>query len=79
MKMRTTLTFKETIKVNDMHREMKSENPMITFKEVCSIFFKERHQKDIEKAKKDSRKVRAVEKKLRRRKSSQKKIHQEIS
>lgn len=70
MKIRTTLTLKETVKVNDMHREMRVTNPMITFREVCSVFFKERHLKDIEKAKKESKKVRAVEKKLRTRKSS---------
>jgi hypothetical protein len=74
MKMRTTLTLKETVKVNDMHREMKVTNPMITFKEVCSVFFKERHLKDIEKAKKESRKVRAVEKKSRNSKVSVKKF-----
>ena len=62
MKIRTTLTLKETIKVNDMYREMKVSNPSVSFSEVKSIFFKERHLKDIEKAKKESRKVRAVEK-----------------
>ena len=70
MKIRTTLTFHETIKVNDMYREMQSSNTSITFREVKSIFFKQRHLKDIEKAKKDSRKVRAVEKKSRTRKTS---------
>ena len=71
--MRTTLTLKETVKVNDLHREFKLENPSITFREVCSIFFKERHKKDIEKAKKEYPKVRAVEKKLKRRKPLQEK------
>jgi adenylyl- and sulfurtransferase ThiI len=74
MKMRTTLTLKEAVKVNDMHRQLKLENDSITFKEVCSIFFKERHKKDIEKAKKEYSKVRAVEKKLKRRKPLQEKI-----
>lgn len=73
MKMRTTLTLKETIKVNDMHREMKVTNPSVSFSEVKLMFFKERHLKDIEKAKKESRKVRAVEKNLKRRKTLQKK------
>ena len=67
MKMRTTLTLKETVKVNDMHREMKLKNPNITFREACSIFFTERHKKDIEKSKKVTRKVRAVEKNQKRR------------
>jgi len=40
MKIRTTLTQKEIIKVNDMYREMKLVNPSIEFKEVKSIFFK---------------------------------------
>jgi hypothetical protein len=66
MKMRTTLTLKETIKVNDMHREMKVKNPSITFKEVCNIFFKQRHQKDILKAKKEYGAVRSLEKKLKK-------------
>jgi hypothetical protein len=74
MKIRTTLTLKETIKVNDMHREMKVSNPSVTFSEVKSIFFKERHQKYIEKAKKTSRKVRAVEKNLKRQKPLQEKF-----
>jgi Mn-dependent DtxR family transcriptional regulator len=68
MKMRTTLTFHETIKVNDIHREMKVSNPSVSFSEAKLVFFKERHLKDIEKAKKTSRKVRAVEKNLKRRK-----------
>jgi hypothetical protein len=69
MKIRTTLTQKEIIKVNDMYREMKLVNPSIEFKEVKSIFFKERHNKDVEKAKenyrKNYRKIRALEKKSR--------------
>ena len=72
MKIRTTLTLKETIKVNDMYREMKVSNPSVSFSEVKSIFFKERQLKDIEKAKKESRKVRAVEKNIKRRKTLQK-------
>ena len=74
MKMRTTLTLHETVKVNDMHREMKLSNPSVTFSEVKSIFFKERHLKDIEKAKKTSRKVRAVEKKSKKTKTPPGKI-----
>jgi hypothetical protein len=74
MKIRTTLTLKETVKVNDMYREMKVSNPSVSFSEVKSIFFKERHLKDIEKAKKESRKVRAVEKNIKRRKTLQKNL-----
>ena len=74
MKIRTTLTLKETIKVNDMYREMKVSNPSVSFSEVKSIFFKERHLKDIEKAKKESRKVRAVEKNIKRHKTLQKNL-----
>ena len=73
MKIRTTLTLHETIKVNDMYRELKLSNPSVTFSEVKSVFFKERHKKDIEKAKKEYPKVRAVEKKLKRRKPLQEK------
>jgi hypothetical protein len=69
MKIRTTLTLKETIKVNDMYREMKVSNPSVSFCEVKSRFFKERHLKDIEKAKKESRKVRSVEKNIKRHKT----------
>ena len=74
MKIRTTLTFHETTKVNDMYREMKVSNPSVTFSEVKSIFFKERHLKDIEKAKKESKKLRALEKNLKRRKTLLEKI-----
>ena len=72
--MRTTLTLHETVKVNDMHREMKVSNPSVSFSEAKLAFFKERHLKDIEKAKKTSRKVRSVEKNLKRRKSVQEKF-----
>ena len=72
--MRTTLTFHETVKVNDMHREMKLSNPSVSFSEAKLVFFKQRHLKDIEKAKKTSRKVRAVEKNLKRRKPLQEKF-----
>jgi hypothetical protein len=69
MKIRTTLTPKEIIKVNDMHREMKIKNPSVEFSEVKSLFFKERHEKDIAKAKKhyskNYRKIRSLEKKSR--------------
>jgi hypothetical protein len=66
--MRTTLTQKEIIKINDMHRQMKLSNPSIEFKEVKMMFFKERHKKDLEKYKKEYPKIRAVERKNRKQK-----------
>jgi len=79
MKMRTTLTVKQLAKLNtDWLRDSKG----MSFIEYKKAFFKERFKKDIEKAKSNSQsvgrktrdKIKALEKKLRKQNSSEKKF-----